>query len=90
MTSIKKPHDDLKTIGLMAVCTVLNLVFSQVVVLLGLPLYFDCIGTLAAAMTGGFLPGVVVGFMTNVLIFLYNRYILLMQFNLVKLMKANF
>ena len=75
MTTIKKPHDDLKTVGLMVGCTLFNIVLSQFVGTLGLPLYFDCIGTLVAAMTGGFLPGVVVGFLTNVLIFFYNKYI---------------
>ena len=76
MTTIKKPHDDLKTIGLMVFCTAFNVVLSQIVLKLGIPLYFDCIGTIVAAITGGFLPGVVVGFLTNVLIYLYNKYIL--------------
>ena len=76
MTTIKKPHDDIKTVGLMVACTLFNIVLSQIIVKLGLPLYFDCIGTIVAAMVGGFLPGVVVGFMTNVLIFFYNKYIL--------------
>ncbi len=77
MTTIRKQHDDLKSIGLMVVCIALNIVLSQIVSKLGLPLYFDCIGTIVAAATGGFLPGVVVGFLTNVVIHLYNRYILL-------------
>ena len=77
MTTIKKPHDDLKSIGLMVVCIALNFVLSQIVSKLGLPLYFDSVGTLVASATGGFLPGVVVGFLTNVVIHLYNRYILL-------------
>ena len=77
MTTIRKPHDDLKSIGLILVCVVLNFVLSQIISKLGLPLYFDCVGTIVAAATGGFLPGVVVGFATNVVIHLYNRYILL-------------
>ena len=77
MTTIKKPHDDLKSIGLMVVCIALNFVLSQIVSKLGLPLYFDSVGTIVASATGGFLPGVVVGFLTNVVIHLYNRYILL-------------
>lgn len=77
MTTIKKPHDDLKSIGLMVVCIALNFVLSQIVSKLGLPLYFDSVGTIVASATGGFLPGVVVGFLTNVVIYLYNRYILL-------------
>ena len=46
---------------------VLNLVCSKIVSLLNLPFYFDCIGTIAAAITGGFMPGVLVGFFTNIL-----------------------
>ena len=76
MTAIRKPHDDLKSLGLMVICITLNFVLSQVIGLLGLPLYFDCIGTILAAAVGGFLPGVVVGFVTNILIFFFNTRIL--------------
>ena len=69
MSKVKKPYDDLRSIGLMLACTALNIILGLVIGQLGLPLYFDCIGTIVAAVIGGFLPGVVVGFATNVLIY---------------------
>ncbi len=51
-------------------CTVgiaLNMFMSSVVAVLGLPLYLDTVGTVAIAAMGGYLPGVVVGFATNII-----------------------
>ena len=45
----------------------INIVLSKIVIALKLPLYFDCVGTLIAAMTGGNLPAVIVGFFSNVI-----------------------
>ena len=45
----------------------LNLLLAHGVTLLGLPLYLDSIGTILSAMLGGFLPGIVVGYATNLL-----------------------
>ncbi|MBR4760586.1 MAG: hypothetical protein IK078_10635, partial [Lachnospiraceae bacterium] len=45
----------------------LNLLLSKIVALLGMPLYLDTVGTAIVAMTGGYLPGVIVGFITNLL-----------------------
>ena len=73
MTAIKKQHDDLKTVGLIFIGIVINILLSQIVQKTGLPLYFDCVGTILAALVGGFTPGVIVGFLTNVLIYLFNR-----------------
>ena len=67
MNNISKRHEDLKSIGLVVFGILLNLVCGKVVSLLNLPFYFDCIGTIAAAITGGFMPGVLVGFFTNIL-----------------------
>lgn len=67
MNNITKKHDDLKAFGLVVFGIVLNLVCGKIVGLLNLPFYFDCIGTIAAAITGGFMPGVLVGFFTNIL-----------------------
>ena len=67
MNNISKKHEDLKAFGLVVFGIVLNLVCSKIVSLLNLPFYFDCIGTIAAAITGGFMPGVLVGFFTNIL-----------------------
>lgn len=67
MSNINRKQDDLKSLGLVATGILLNLVLNKLVGILNLPFYFDCIGTIAAAITGGFLPGVLVGFFTNIL-----------------------
>ena len=40
----------------------LNLILSKIALALNLPVYFDCVGTIIAAMMGGNLPAVIVGF----------------------------
>ena len=45
----------------------INIVLSKIVIALKLPVYFDCVGTLLAAMIGGNLPAVIVGFFSNVI-----------------------
>lgn len=45
----------------------LNMGCSALVSALGLPLYLDTIGTVVVAASGGYLPGVIVGFATNIL-----------------------
>ena len=68
----QKERDDLKILGLVIFCLVLNIVCSLTTKLTGIPFYFDCIGTIVAAIIGGFMPSVLVGFLTNVLsTFLY-------------------
>lgn len=44
---------------------VLNLVGIVLAKSLQLPLYFDAIGTILVAVSGGYLPGIIVGFCTN-------------------------
>ena len=62
-----KSHEDIKLVGLVVIGLVINLLLNKIVTLLGLPLYFDCIGTILAAIVGGFMPAVLVGFFTNIL-----------------------
>ena len=50
-----------------AVGIALNLLLSAVAAALGLPLYLDTVGTVSIALLGGYLPGVLVGFVTNVI-----------------------
>ena len=50
---------------LCAVSILINLAVSRLASLLGLPLYLDSIGTIFAAAAGGILPGVITGFVTN-------------------------
>lgn len=72
MTGKINKHEDLKTIGLIFAGILLNLACAELAKIFKLPFYFDCIGTIAAAITGGFMPGVLVGFVTNILISFYN------------------
>ncbi|MCR5590757.1 MAG: HD domain-containing protein [Lachnospiraceae bacterium] len=45
----------------------LNILLGNAVSALGLPLYLDTVGTVAVAVIGGYLPGVTVGFLTNII-----------------------
>lgn len=45
----------------------LNMLLSTVVSALGLPLYLDTVGSVVVAVVGGYLPGVIVGFITNIM-----------------------
>ena len=50
-----------------------NLLLNYVVTRFKLPLYLDTVGTVAIAGMGGYLPGVLVGFITNIMKSLYNE-----------------
>ncbi len=58
---------DRNTALLCAVCILINLCISWLASAFGLSLYLDSIGTILAAALGGILPGVVTGFVTNLL-----------------------
>ncbi len=45
----------------------LNLGLSKLINVMGLPMYLDSIGTVLVSMVGGFVPGIVVGYATNLL-----------------------
>ncbi len=45
----------------------LNMLLNTLCTVLGLPLYLDTVGTVIVAVSGGYLPGVVVGFTTNII-----------------------
>ena len=45
----------------------LNLVLAQTAGKLKLPVYLDSIGTILVSMVGGFVPGIVTGYATNLL-----------------------
>ena len=72
----RKSNEDLKTLGLVIGGILINILFANIASLLKLPFYLDCIGTISAAITAGFLPGVLVGFFTNVLMYFFNTYVL--------------
>lgn len=46
-------------------CIILNFAFSKLAAGLGLPIYLDNIGTLMAAILGGYLPGIMTAILTN-------------------------
>ncbi len=50
-----------------AACVLLNVALSGGVALLGLPIWMDTPGTILAAVMGGYLPGIFVGLVTNIL-----------------------
>ena len=45
----------------------INIILSKIALFFDLPVYFDCVGTIIAAMMGGNLPAVIVGFFSNVI-----------------------
>ena len=48
-------------------CVAINTLLSRLVLLLGLPIYLDSVGTILAGALGGYLPGIVVGYATNLI-----------------------
>jgi len=61
-----------KDVLLGAICIAINVVGSYCASALGLSLYLDSIGTILAAAVGGIVPGVIVGFLTNLLKGIWN------------------
>ena len=55
------------TFFLCVVCIAINFILFRIVSALELPLYLDNVGILLAASLGGYLPGIFVGFMTNII-----------------------
>ena len=52
---------------LVIICILINIFGAKFALFLNLPVFFDCIGTMLAAALGGALPGVIVGYITNIL-----------------------
>ena len=52
----------------------LNILGTKVNALLGLPLFIDDIGTILAAVLGGYIPCITVGFFTNIIVGLSDSY----------------
>ena len=57
---------NLITLGLCLVGVTINLLLSFAAGWLELPLYLDTVGTVSASVMGGYLPGMLVGFITNI------------------------
>ena len=55
-----------KTIMLIFVGVIINIVLPRIVIFLKLPLYLDNIGSVAVAVLGGVIPGLITAFTSNV------------------------
>ena len=55
----------IKAILLVLVGLAINLLFSNIVKWLDLPLYIDNVGIILTSVLGGYIPGVAVGYITN-------------------------
>ena len=56
-----------KVILFIAIGLLLKIIPAKLVTHFELPVFFDCLGTILAAMMGGNLPAVIVGFFANVI-----------------------
>ena len=63
----KFQKQNLSALMVCTACVGLNLLLGRIVSVYDLPLYLDTVGTVVAGVLGGFLPGVLVGFATNIL-----------------------
>lgn len=68
---LRRPGHDLNGLNRMVLLCLagilINYIFSLTVKAFGLPLYLDNVGTMLCAILGGWLPGVVVGLMNNII-----------------------
>ncbi|MCR5282663.1 MAG: HD domain-containing protein [Lachnospiraceae bacterium] len=67
MSGFFEKHKNLTAFILSAAGVGLNMLLSLLTEGLGLPLYLDAVGTVVVATAGGSFPGVLVGFVTNIL-----------------------
>ena len=70
MQNGQKTFKDNNRIHLFWLCLgglIINFLVAHLVKLLGLPLYLDNIGSALAAALGGYIPGIIVGFLTNLI-----------------------
>ena len=65
-TSYRTKHR-LSTVAFCLACIAINFLGMRIASATGLPLYLDCTGILLASIVGGFLPGVIVGYATNLI-----------------------
>ena len=63
----KKRNPFLTCLLLCAAGIVLNILLNRLAALVGIPLYLDSVGTVFTAVVGGYLPGILTGFLSNLL-----------------------
>ena len=68
----EKRHPFRNCLLMCAIGIALNLLLSELARLLHIPLYLDTVGTVLTAVAGGYLPGMLTGFLTNVLLWIIN------------------
>ena len=64
----------LSLVYIIIICIMLNLLGARLCGALGLPLYLDNIGTVLAALLGGYIPCVTVGFLSNIINSIFSSY----------------
>ncbi|MBR6257457.1 MAG: HD domain-containing protein [Lachnospiraceae bacterium] len=62
-----RKNNNMTALLLCAAGILLNIILNTVVTAIGVPLYLDTVGTVAVAVMGGYLPGIFVGFVTNLI-----------------------
>lgn len=65
--AVRTPSKLLRAVVLCLACIALNVVGTMVVIALHLPIYLDSLGTVFVSMVGGYVPGIVVGYLTNLI-----------------------
>lgn len=66
--SKKKDKSNFAYVLLLCICgVVINFLGVRIALQFDLPLFLDCIGTILSAVLGGYLPGIIVGFITNLI-----------------------
>ena len=63
----RAPARFLNVLVLCAICIALNIGGAQIALALKLPVYLDSMGTILAGVLGGYVPAIIVGYMTNLL-----------------------
>ena len=66
----------------------LNLVLNRFAALAGIPLYLDSVGTVFTAVVGGYLPGILVGFLTNVLLWILGGSVMTIYYGVISVLIA--
>ncbi|MBQ9598242.1 MAG: hypothetical protein IJR33_00335, partial [Clostridia bacterium] len=71
MTDLKNTSTDrrspVNTLILCALAVAVNILGGYIAACTGAPLYLDSVGTIYSAAIGGFMPGIIVGFATNLI-----------------------
>ena len=57
----------IRAVALCVACAAFNGVGASVAAFLNLPVYLDSLGTILASMLGGYIPGIAVGYVTNLI-----------------------